>query len=410
VKTLYFRYKRLIFPVLFISFAYNVLWFALFLFIVFSYLDYLVILTILFLFFYMAIAQPLKDYLIDILFKQSIAGGSAAMKSPDRSIRKLEKLKDLYGTLAQKVKEYEIDYLCLYTRYPDFSQKIFTRMETPIHIHLTEEQFTRIAELLQGVDRLIPVGTLQGSALAVAQQNGWKMVIPIYYRSRFIGFIAVSRELRLSAASWLNSLVARIGLLFENENLAESALKNQVFRKEFHVARKMEKLLVNRLIKKIGPFTVRSHFESIEGGNNELLFEYSIFQDQREYLFFARIEKSKRGANFILFSILGYFVSATSGGADIAEVCRYLNKYINKSGQGFSIEGILLQFDTDGAKILLFGSGVSVESDGVVVPHRNKTPVGRSLRSVYNPVELATPGNIRVFSSLRLVLDLDSRE
>ena len=315
------------------------------------------------------IALPLKDWFIHSTFFKFLYPETGIKRIKDKRIKELNNQSDIVRLFKILLKEFNINYMSMVTldrtiKQLDFS-KVTEKKKNPVQIQ--NEEFNKISRFFQYKPVKSISGNIPEEIKAVTERFGWNILVPIYYKSKYLGFIGAPFPLDTKNISILEDLAARAGLIFENDLLTESAMRNESFKKEFTLARQIEKFLLLEESISTSHYIVSAEKNLFDGLSFPVLFEKSLNQNKQEnpFYIFCRISKSdKRMRTMMLFMITGYFLTHSKYVKKLPDLVRLLNKSLLENGSEFSIDGFVFQSTSVNTwNIHYFGKNVQIESD-----------------------------------------------
>jgi hypothetical protein len=237
-------------------------------------------------------------------------------------------------------------------------------------------------------------GQMPEAMKIITDKYDWGALVPIYYKSKYFGFLAVLSGFDLRKIIILEGLAGRIGIIMENDELTESAIKNESFKKEFSHARQIEKLLLVKEVIESGYYQVSADKNLLEGGGLSfpVLYEKSIgpANEINSYFIFCRISKSnRRMRTMMLFIIAGYFLAQSKNCKSLHDLFITLNTSLFGNGPEFSLDGFLIQkTSADKWRINYFGKNVQIICDDSEINLKNQPSLGKSKEGSFEYVDL----------------------
>ena len=393
------KYKIII-PILVISILYNILWFSVFIYFLFHYPQFRVSLTLSFLLFYILIALPIKDWFLHSVFFKLLYPDTEEILVKDRRIKDLSNTSDIAHLLRTLVKELNINGLIMVTNEKTLNQSLYYRDPDKTRDTISTQDIDSIILYFKQSVRRSLHGLMTEDMKIIADKYDWGALVPIYYKSKFFGFLAVLNGIDLKKIIILEALAGRIGLILENEELTESAIKNESFKKEFTLARQIEKFLLIKDIIEIDNYHV-SVDKNLLGGFSvsfPVLFEKSIrsAEEANPYFIFCRISKSnRRMRTMMLFMIAGYFLTHSKNSKSLHQLFVLLNSSLFDNGPEFAIDGFLMQYTLpEKWRISYFGKNVQIKSDGADIPLKNSASLGKSKDGHFISIDLKSKSEV----------------
>lgn len=304
--TSFYKYK-IILPIFIISIIYNLFWFSIFIYLSLELPLYRTSITIFFLLFYMMLAQPAKDFFLHSIFFKLLYPDAVTTVIKDKRIKGLVKKSDIAVLLKDLIREFNLEGISIITHDHPFTQNNFYRDSDQKVMNINNEDYLVISKFFQENIRSSVSVQITDEIRDIAANYGWKTIIPIYYKSKYFGFLAVQTSSDMKKNITLEALAGRIGLILENEILTESAINNESFKKEFTFARQVEKFLIETK-----PIDIDQYHITVEKGSSgiaqlPLLYEKSIVEkgSGKNFIIFCKIAKSnKKMRTMILFANL----------------------------------------------------------------------------------------------------------
>ncbi|MES0488656.1 MAG: hypothetical protein ABUK01_01610 [Leptospirales bacterium] len=218
------------------------------------------------------------------------------------------------------------------------------------------------------------------------REQEWQTIMPVLFRSTVIGFMAFPVKLEKKMVSYLDKYIQRIGLIFANESMAEKAFNSKLFQKEYSLAKRLEKLLINISNESFANYMVSSPLLNKAKKPFPVLIDKTIAgkkSNKHYYLICTISEKTHRSTIMLLFAVQGFFFISSRKTNTLAGLAKKLNNLLWLSETESAIDGVLIEHTTrSGWKIIPFGKNISIEYDG-----KNKlinnTPMGKSGKSTY---------------------------
>lgn len=379
MRAVFYRYKIVI-PILIISIIYNLIWFSGFISVVIEFQEHKVIITLAFLLFYVIIAQPVKDQFVHSIFFKLLYPDTDSKVIKDRRIKGLTKKKDIKRLLKVMVKELDLKGLSMVSREREIIQENFTAEPKAKNLKITKEDFSILSKYFESGIKEILSGQMPPDLKNLCDAYHWNMIIPIYYKSRFFGFLAVHSGSDYKKTMLLESLAGRIGLVLENEILTDAVIQKKFFKKEFHVARKVEKLLQEKNTIEPPGYLISLENEGQDYFSSALLFEKSIpYRDKDgEFYIFCKISKShRRVRNMMLFITAGYFFIHSRNNSSLKNLHKNIAQSLHENGLKFGIEGFLVQrLNAFKWRVCFFGPHVRLSADGKAVSVKTTSALG----------------------------------
>ena len=163
--------------------------------------------------------------------------------------------------------------------------------------------------------------------------------------------------------------------------MAEKALENKIFQKEYNTALKIESLLTIPTQESIGDLSIAFPYLLKDKRPFPVIMEKSLFHSEvnrHVYLICCLSENPQRSGIMLLFAVQGYFFTACRGTKVLSTVCKNLNSLLAQSEAEILLDGAIVEITTSGkVKLIPFGSHVSVYSSGKDVVYSTK-PLGMS--------------------------------
>jgi len=380
------KQTQIIIYVTIISIIYNLLFLTLFLLIFMQYPKNIVFYTMGFLLFYILVAQPLKDYIIThFLFRVAFPNVEKTLTGTQRD-HHLGSKRDIQNFLTWFIKSNNLQHVYLILEGSDQNCFFLTR----------DREFQAVnpgrylnKSLLQYIKMRPESRNIESYPIHLQnflREQEWQTIMPVLFRSTVIGYLAFPVKLEKKMVSYLDKYIQRIGLIFANESMAESALNTKVFQKEYSLAKRLEKLLINISNESFGNYMVYSPLLNKEKKPFPVLIDKTISgkKNEKHYYLICRIsEKTHRSTIMLLFAVQGFFFIASRKTNSLSGLVKKLNTLLFFSETESAIDGVLIEHTTRfGWKISPFGKNVSLEYDGKT-KLVNNTPLGKSEKSTY---------------------------
>jgi len=364
-----------------ISVIFNLLFFALFVLFFLRYPDKIIFLTMAFMLFYIVVAQPGKDYLVSLLiFKFGFPKVESSFKNTNKQ-KQLSTLRDVRVFLNNFLKKNNFEQIYI----------IFENKDKPFYFLRRDREFRTInperyhvPEFIEFIKQNPQAKNLDHYPVhlqEVLKEQEWYAVVPIFFRKSIIGFLTLNRNLDKKQMQWLEKYSQRLGLIFENEYMAEKALGNKIFQKEYNTALKIENLLTIPSKESVGALSIVFPYLQKEKRPFPVIMEKSLFHSEvnkHVYLLCSLSKNPQRSGIMLLFAVQGYFFTACRGTKGLSGVCKDLNSLLVTSEAEILLDGALVEITNGGVvKLIPFGSHVSVYSSGKDVSYTTK-PLGLS--------------------------------
>jgi len=366
----FFHKFKIIIPILFISVLYNLLWFSAFIYVLFQYPDFRVSLTLSFLFFYTMLALPVKDWFTHLIFFSHLYPDTGNILVQDKRIKDLTNKSEIGNLMRILLRELNIAGLVMVTNRKPLVQSSYYRDPEKTHVAVSPGDVDSMLQYFQQGARRSLAGPIPDELKGIVQNYDWGAIVPVYYKSRYFGFIAVAGGIDVKKIGILEALAGRIGLILENEILTESAIKNESFKKEFNLARQIERFLLVHEVVEVAGYRVFTDKKLLAGagGSFPVLFEKSVVESPggSPYFIYCRISRSNpRMRTMMLFMIAGYFLTHSKSAKSLQELFKTLNESLFLNGPEFSIDGFLVhKLSGSHWRLNYFGKNVQVVCDG----------------------------------------------
>jgi len=384
--------NKIVIPIFIISVLYNLIFFSVFIYFLLQYQEKRISLTLAFLLFYTLLALPLKDWFIHSVFFKLLYPDAETTHIKDKRIKELGNKSQINPLLGILIRELDMEGLVLVFSGKHVRQNHFYRTSEKKRQQVNHQDIETISRYFQQTSRKPLTIFASGDLKIIADRYRWGAFVPVYYKSRYFGFIAMVNEFDAKKIAVIEGLATRIGLIMENDTLTESAIKNESFRKEFSLARQVEKFLFTDKTIQIQNYEISVDPHFLETVSFPVLFEKSIIQlnDHLPFVIFCRVSKSnRRMRTMILFMIAGYFLTHSKNSKNLSSLITKLNKSILANGSEFSLDGFLFQaISTNQIKIHWFGKNVQIKYDGFDNPLDKISPLGLTKNPATNFIHL----------------------
>jgi hypothetical protein len=320
----------------------------------------------------------------------------------DKRIKELGNMSEIGRLLKILLRELNINGLVLVTTETSLNQSHFYRDHEKAHTPVLLQDIESISIYFRQNVRKSLAGLMPEEMKIIADRYDWGGLVPIYYKSRYFGFLAVLKGFDVKKLVILEGLAGRIGLIIENEALTESAIKNESFKKEFNLARQIEKFLLVKEVVDTDNYLVSADQNILDrdgvGLSFPVLFEKSIVftKAASPYFIFCRISKSNRRMRTMrLFMIAGYFLTHSKNCKNLRELYDLLNESLFTNGSEFSIDGFLIQkTSTINWRICYFGKNVQIKCDEKDMDVKNQPSLGKAKKGAFDYIDLKNKNEI----------------
>ncbi|MDH4199840.1 MAG: hypothetical protein OEV66_05590 [Spirochaetia bacterium] len=413
MRELFYKYKIII-PILIISIIYNLFWFSIFIYLSLEFSLYRISITILFLLFYIMLAQPAKDYFLHSIFFKLLYPDTSTRVIQDTRIKELVKKSDIPVLLKILLKELNLNAISMITIDHPFVQENFLRDTEQTIRKISAQDFMVISKYFQtNLQHTLSI-QMPEEIKNIADLYSWNTIIPVYYKSRYFGFLAVRSDGAPRKMIPLEALAGRTGLILENEILTESAINNESFKKEFGFARHVERFLVEPKPLESGGYQISIDKSSPGITNFPVLFEKSLIsnRDDGMYMVFCKISKSNRKMRtMMLFMIAGYFLMVSRYSKNLNQLYKSLNQLLCKNGSEFSVDGFLIEkISSVKWRVCFFGKNIRLKENGQEMKLTPTPPMGVETDD-YHFVDLKNPTEIIFYLAPMIHLKIaDSRK
>ncbi len=382
--------KPIVLSTLAISMFYNLFWVIVFYYIMTLVDTYLHLLTISFLLFYLLVAQPLRDIIINNILLKALHPDMKSENETEESLLSLQTKEDIFRHFQKYLKAVEISSVFLIiVDNPEMSVFI-TKNKI---IDQLDDQYINTPSLLQYLEyrhEAMYYENLPDNLQETARSNSWITIVPILFRSRVRALAAFPEKLEKRAVQEFSPIFSRAGLILENESLTLNVLKNRVFQKEFDMARQVEKFLIPEPIFKAGAFTFRNLYEFEKEYRFPLLFDSAAGQGSGAITFviICKIsDTSRRSKSIQLFSVQGYFLSYARRAKNLTQLVKWMYQSLVKSSGGLYLQGYLIEISDKGNwKGVHFGRDLAIHLDGTLIELPYHPPLGSQAKGTVKPL------------------------
>ncbi|MDH4262945.1 MAG: hypothetical protein OEV78_07875 [Spirochaetia bacterium] len=385
---------------MFISVLYNLLWFSVFIYFLFQYPELRVSLTLAFLLFYLLAALPLKDWFIHSIFFKLLYPDTGNVLVKDKRIKELTNKSDINRLLKVLIKELNINGLTMISNDKTLKQSYFYRDTEKDYTPVTQQDIEKISIHFQQNFRKSLNGPMPDDIKVVAEKYNFGGFVPVFYKSKYFGFFAITGGIDIKKITILEGLAGRIGLIMENDALTESAIKNESFKKEFTLARQIEKFLHIKETVEVENYNLSVDKNILKGVgyNFPVLIEKSKGPSSitNPYFIFCRISKSNpRMRTMLLFMVAGYFITHSKNCKNLQNLFKNLNESLFLNGPEFSIDGFLIQkMPSNHWRVNYFGKNVQIKCEGKNIDLNTPASLGSTQDKTYNCIDFKNKNEI----------------
>lgn len=316
-----------------------------------------------FLFFYIFIAQPLKDWMIARMGMETRYTTQTGFAAFNNRLTKLTRLSDVLSFLSWLVKTWRLSRVRLLV-FDDESFVYFIKPNGRVRKMRLKDKLPgefRV-ELTKGAG-VRPVSSLSTPLRAYMHSRKVKLVAPILFRERLVALLGFGTSLERTRLPMVDHAAHRIGLALENERLERTVPRSEFLNQEFKLAEKIERHLSGPMTRKIEGYTIqkletaweKKHFSAIFG-----LSRATITQDNLYFLMLLRMSVAATRSNALqLFATQGYFFSLAKGETQLSTLAQSLHTTLRENeNKAIVLDGFLLALNTTKASLemLAFGS------------------------------------------------------
>ena len=375
-----FKNRQVVLSTLLVSAIYNLFWVAVYIYLTTRFSGHLIYPTLIFLLFYLLVAQPVRDYIVShVLLRSSYPDFFKESAKVDEEIKNIDTAAEVYHFLRRLTKHWETDQIHLVYKEDDGPHVTITRTETINRRELKAAE-SKVLHYLQYHESPVYIEEAPENLREIFLENNWYTVVPIFFRGRFRGVFAFEFRLARDQILRIQNLSRRSGLILENESMANKALKNKVFLKEFTLARQIEKFLITGKLSRCGNYIIQNLYNE-KKSPFLVLWERVANHSAKvpgEYMILCKVsDSSKRARSIHLFSVQGYFMTYAKEASSLRRLLGWLNQSLQVESEGLYLSGFLIEF-REGQKwrIAHFGNGLSIVINGKATPLEPIKPLG----------------------------------
>lgn len=403
------RNKPIMLSTLAVSMFYNLFWVAIFYYLMTLLDNRLHLLTIAFLLFYLLVAQPLRDLIVNNILLKTLYPEMNTDPEDEEEFSNVQTREDIFRYFQRHLKSADI---------PSVYLLIANNTEQSVHItknRVSEQlpaKYTNISDLFQYIEfkhDALFAESLPERLRKKSLENGWVTIVPILYRSRMQALAAYPRKLEKKLINRLNPLLLKSALIFENESLTLNVMKNRVFQKEFDMARQVEKFLIPETLFRAGNYQFQNLYDFEKKYQFPVLFDRALSKSKsaasaKTYIILCKIsDTSRRSKSIQLFLAQGYFISYAQKAKNLAQLTRWLYNSLVGSSDGLFLQGFLFEVPQKGAwKGVHFGRDLEIRADGKATPLPFRPPLGSQAKPVTGKLSAAKNDSLR-FSLKNLI-------
>lgn len=404
-----FKNRQVLFSTLVISAIYNLLWVAIYIYFTTRFKGPLIYPTLIFLLFYLLVAQPVRDYIVSqILLRLSYPDVFRESAKVDSEIKNIDTAAEVYHYLRRLVRQWEVGQIHLVYKEEDGSHMVISRNKISARSHLKPAEL-EVLHYFQYHESPLHLEDISGNLYEIFLQNKWHTVVPIFFRGRFRGIFAFESRLNKKQILSIQSLSRRSGLILENESMAHKALKNKIFIKEFTFARQIEKFLITGNLSRCGDYIIQNLYNE-KKSPFLVLWERAAGAEENEYMILCKVsDSSKRARSIHLFSVQGYFLTYAKAAKNSRQILNWLNRSLQSESEGLYLSGFLVEYRNDKKwRVAHFGNGLSIVLEDKQVMLDSTTPLGSEKKPAVKIRELKNFTNAQLIIKGKPVMQLQA--
>lgn len=309
--------------------------------------DRLPIVVVSFLFFYIFMAQPLKDWLISRMGMDSKYSVQSGFITFDNRVSRIMRLKDVLEFLGWLIRAWKLSRLRLLVFDEEDLVFFVNRQKRVRRMRLKDDLTEPFRQELSRLNGAKPVTALSPALKAYMQSRKVRFVAPVLFRERLIGLVGFSEIVDRARLPLVDHAAHRIGLALENERLERTVPRSEFLSKEFRLAEKIERHLSGASRYSAGRFTVQKLDTAWEKKHFSAIFGCARSDDPAEETHFVMLLRlsvaSTRSNALQLFSTQGYFYSLIRGQRDVAGLSAELHRNLRvNENRSIVLEGFLI--------------------------------------------------------------------
>ncbi len=309
--------------------------------------DRVPVVVVSFLFFYIFVAQPLKDLLISRMGVDAKYSAQTGFITFDNRVSRIMRLKDVLEFLGWLIRAWKLSRLRLLVFDEEDVVFFVNRKKRVRRMRLKDdltEEFRQELSLLNGARA---VTTLSPALRAYMQSRKVRFVAPVLFRERLIGLIGFSEVIDRARLPLVDHAAHRIGLALENEQLERTVPRSEFLSKEFRLAEKIERHLSGASRYSAGRFTLQKLETAWEKKHFSAIFGCARSDDavaEAHFVMLLRLSVASTRSNALqLFSTQGYFYSLVRGQRDVTGLTAELHRNLRiNENRAIMLEGFLM--------------------------------------------------------------------
>lgn len=319
-------------------------------------------LTIIFLTVYILIFQPIKDFLFSLIINRPIFVHSSISNLVEKKAASLTKREEIPDFLL---------WLCRYLKMPWMRMALYLK-DPIVHIvlgkgkkHVTpldiqdDREFIGFLTAFPWTHKTSQIPPVLRKLLA---EYKVQTVTPVLFRDNVIGAIGMPREITEKEKEATEFISRSIALVLENHKLNETIHRNEILKKEFIIAGRVEKFLMRDEPVMFYGYSISRLISSWKKKYFSALYEVVHSEKNNSvFIFLARLSVGSIRANALqLFGVQGYFTAIARGATTALEVTNNLNKALIQHENGkVHLDGFVVQI-TKNQDISFLGFGKSL--------------------------------------------------
>ncbi|MCB1145553.1 MAG: hypothetical protein KDK41_12770 [Leptospiraceae bacterium] len=381
MKALNFAYRELVIRGIITSFIFNIILFTGYIIA----LDYVkgntVIFTIIILLVYLLVIQPIKDMLFAAFSGSETDNTGGDLSKVEKRAATIARKEEIPDFLFWLCKTWKMPWMrmTLYVNEP-IVYLVFAKGGVRIAKLKVEEdkEFIAFLKAFPWTHKTVEMPPLLRNYLT---EKRVAAVTPIIFRESVIGAIGSSRELNSGEIDSAEFVARRVAVLIENDQMKGSVTRNELLKKEFLLADRVEEFLMRDKPVIAGGYSVSRLSSAWEKKYFSALFEISVAADESRpsFVLLCRLANASIRANALqLFGVQGYFTAIARQASSVQELAQNLNLALLKHENGkVQLDGFLIEINSDtGIQVLGFGSNLGIKSDFKWTWIKNKDSLG----------------------------------
>ncbi|MCX7633039.1 MAG: hypothetical protein N2Z22_06890 [Turneriella sp.] len=300
-----------------------------------------------FLFIYIFILQPIKDWFILRLPPRVQELPHAGFWALDNRLSRVVRLADVLDFLGWLVRTWQIPHLRLVVFGEQDWVYFFGRGKKPRRLALRDEIPEAWRRELAAEGGLRPSSSFSTKLREYLKSRKVGYIAPVLFRERLVGLLGLAASLAKSQQAYLGHVLHRIGLALENELLEKTVPRSEFLRQEFRLAERVERQLAGSSRYNLGRVVLQKLDSAWEKKHFSAIFGCSRARAADDELYFAMLLRlsvaSTRSNALELFATQGFFYALSKTQRQLAELVAALHSSIrNQEGQNATLEGFLL--------------------------------------------------------------------